>query len=45
MRLINLLFIALIAFVLMSVGYVYTRNTAVLGRDVLLWNDASIRVS
>lgn len=45
MRLINLLFIALIAFALMSVGYVYMRNTAVLGLDVALWNNASIRVS
>ncbi|HLO65847.1 MAG TPA: tetratricopeptide repeat protein [Holophaga sp.] len=45
MRLINLLFIALIAFALMSVGYIYMRNTAVLGLDVALWSDASIRVS
>ncbi|BDU75114.1 tetratricopeptide repeat protein [Mesoterricola sediminis] len=45
MRLINLLFIALIAFALMSVGYVYMRNTAVLGLDVMLWSDASVRVS
>ncbi len=45
MRLINVLFIVLIAFVLMSVGYVYMGNTAVLGQDIQLWSGASVRVS
>jgi lipopolysaccharide biosynthesis regulator YciM len=45
MRLINMFFIALIAFVLMSVGYVYTRNTGVLALDIKLWGDVSVRVS
>ncbi len=45
MRLINVLFIGLIAFVLMSVGYVYMQNTPVLGQDIVLWNHVSIRVS
>ena len=45
MRLINVLFIVLIAFVLMSVGYVYVHNTDVLGRNIELWTSVSIRVS
>ncbi|NTV76195.1 MAG: hypothetical protein HGA66_18580, partial [Holophaga sp.] len=45
MRLINVLFIVLIAFVLMSVGYVYMGNTAVLGQNIKLWTDVSVRVS
>ena len=32
MRLINVLFIALIAFVLISVGYVYVQNSRLLGQ-------------
>jgi len=45
MRLINVLFIVLIAFVLMSVGYVYVHNTKILGENITLWTDVSIRVS
>jgi len=45
MRLINVVFIVLIAFVLMSVGYVYMQNSSVLAQDVMLWNHISIRVS
>ena len=45
MRLINVVFIVLIAFVLMSVGYVYMQNSSVLAQDVMLWNQISIRVS
>ena len=45
MRLINVVFIVLIAFVLMSVGYVYMQNTKVLGLDILLWNQGSAPVS
>jgi len=45
MRLINVLFIVLIAFVLMSVGYVYVHNTGTLGQDIELWSNTRIRVS
>jgi lipopolysaccharide biosynthesis regulator YciM len=45
MRLINLLFVAVIAFVLMSVGYVYMQNTRVFALDVRLWDTTTIRVS
>lgn len=45
MRLVNLLFIVVIAFVLMSVGYVYMQNTRILGQDVLLWSQAGAPVS
>jgi len=45
MRLINVIFIAIIAFVLISVGYVYVQNSAVMGNEVELWQHAQVRVS
>jgi lipopolysaccharide biosynthesis regulator YciM len=44
MRLINVIFIA-IAFVLISVGYVYVQNAGVMGNEVELWQHAQVRVS
>ena len=45
MRLINVIFIAIIVFVLISVGYVYVQNAAVMGNEVELWQHAQVRVS
>jgi len=45
MRLINVLFIAIIAFVLISVGYVYVENALVMGTEVVLWQQARVKVS
>jgi len=45
MRLINVIFIALIAFILISVGYVYVANGPVMGTPVELWQHVRIRVS
>jgi lipopolysaccharide biosynthesis regulator YciM len=45
MRLINVIFIAIIAFVLISVGYVYVQNAAVMGNEVALWQHVEVRVS
>jgi lipopolysaccharide biosynthesis regulator YciM len=45
MRLINVIFIAIIAFVLISVGYVYVQNAGVMGNEVELWHNAQVRVS
>ena len=45
MRLINVIFIAIIAFVLISVGYVYVQNAGVMGNEVELWQHAQVRVS
>jgi lipopolysaccharide biosynthesis regulator YciM len=45
MRLINVIFIAIIAFVLISVGYVYVQNAGVMGNEVQLWQHAQVRVS
>ena len=45
MRLINVIFIAIIAFVLISVGYVYVQNAGVMGNEVQLWQHVSVRVS
>ena len=45
MRLINVIFIAIIAFVLISVGYVYVHNFLVMGNEVELWQHAKVKVS
>ena len=45
MRLINVIFIAIIAFVLISVGYVYVANGPVMGNEVELWQHVRVRVS
>lgn len=45
MRLINVLFIAIIAFVLLSVGYVYWQNSTLMGTEVLLWDPVRVKVS
>jgi lipopolysaccharide biosynthesis regulator YciM len=45
MRLINVLFIAIIAMVLTSVGYVYVQNARLMGMGVTLWNQNQIKVS
>jgi lipopolysaccharide biosynthesis regulator YciM len=45
MRLINVLFIAIIAFVLISVGYVYVQNSSQLATEVLLWDPVRVRIS
>jgi len=45
MRLINVIFIAIIAFVLISVGYVYVQNAGIMGNEVQLWQHAQVRVS
>jgi lipopolysaccharide biosynthesis regulator YciM len=45
MRLINVLFIAVIAFVAISVGYVYMQNSTQLATEVLLWEPVRVKVS
>jgi lipopolysaccharide biosynthesis regulator YciM len=45
MRLINVLFIAIIAFVLISVGYVYVQNSTLMATEVLLWEPLRVKVS
>jgi predicted Zn-dependent protease len=45
MRLINVLFIAIIVFVLLSVGYVYTQNARLMATEVLLWDPVRVKVS
>jgi lipopolysaccharide biosynthesis regulator YciM len=45
MRLINVLFIALVAFVLVSVGYVYVENSRLMAGEVLLWDNLRVKVS
>jgi lipopolysaccharide biosynthesis regulator YciM len=45
MRLINVLFIALIAFVMISVGYVYIQNASIMGREIVLWENVNVKVS
>ena len=45
MRLINVLFIAIIAFILISVGYVYVQNSLVMGTEIVLWEQARMKVS
>ncbi len=45
MKLANVIFIALIAFVLMSVGYVYVQNQQVLSANVMLWEHQEVKVS
>ena len=45
MRLINVLFIALIVFVLISVGYVYVQNATIMAKEIALWNQVSVKVS
>ena len=45
MRLINVLFIAIIAFVLISVGYVYVQNSTLMATEVLLWEPVRVKVS
>jgi lipopolysaccharide biosynthesis regulator YciM len=45
MRLINVIFIAVIAFVLVSVGYVYVQNSRLMATEVLLWEPVRVRVS
>jgi lipopolysaccharide biosynthesis regulator YciM/uncharacterized membrane protein YciS (DUF1049 family) len=45
MRLINVIFIAIIAFILISVGYVYVANGPVMGNEVELWQHVRVRVS
>ena len=45
MRLINVLFIAIIAFVLISVGYVYVQNSLVMGTEIVLWEQVRMKVS
>jgi lipopolysaccharide biosynthesis regulator YciM len=45
MRLINVLFIAIIAFVLISVGYVYVQNSLVMGTEIVLWEQVRVKVS
>ena len=45
MRLINVLFIAIIAFVLISVGFVYVQNSGVMGNEIVLWEQVRVKVS
>jgi tetratricopeptide (TPR) repeat protein len=45
MRLVNVLFIAIIAFVLLSVGYVYWQNSRLMATEVLLWDPVRVKVS
>jgi lipopolysaccharide biosynthesis regulator YciM len=45
MRLINVLFIAIIAFVLISVGYVYVENAKLMALEILLWDPVRVKVS
>jgi lipopolysaccharide biosynthesis regulator YciM/uncharacterized membrane protein YciS (DUF1049 family) len=45
MRLINVLFIAIIAFILISVGYVYVQNSMVMGTEIVLWEQIRVKVS
>jgi len=45
MRLINMIFIAIIAFVLCSVGYVYVQNQGIMATGVKLWSPVEVKVS
>jgi lipopolysaccharide biosynthesis regulator YciM len=45
MRLINMIFIAIIAFVLSSVGYVFVNNKDKLAAGIHLWGTVEVRVS
>jgi len=45
MRFINVIFIAIIAFALVSVGYVYVENHVVLSQEIVLIQDHRVRVT
>jgi lipopolysaccharide biosynthesis regulator YciM len=45
MRFVNVLFIALTAFVLLAVGYLYVQNLQILSTDITLWGGYQIKVS
>lgn len=45
MRLINVIFLALVAFVITSVGYLYINNHWIMSQEISLWGHTTIKIS